>query len=396
MTCSRLLASTWFCPTLRSAIRGQLQPGRLNHTTTTGTALSYTLSRKMRGISILSIPPHVTYLKTSKPLRPLSSSQICQCDIFCSSQLSLSAGYSTTTPTPTPTPGSPRPSKRKSSVQRYQPLPNSTPQPLQLRKYLRHHINIPPISHNRASVPLKFRRSPHHTQTRLFSTSGPTSSNPESSPTVTMSRRVLTLDNINPHVRSAQYAVRGLIPQKAESYRAQLAKGQGTHLPFDNVIFSNIGNPQQLDQQPITFFRQVASLLEWPVLLESEHVLEKQLAYKKDAIERAKRLLKEVKSVGAYSNSSGAPGIKQSVADFIERKSEPETLILIFMRHHLSLFGLFDSLKRRLRCRHVCLALLLGPGSLVCVCVPAAFQPCQQPCRRPALHQMPRLHINIH
>jgi len=139
--------------------------------------------------------------------------------------------------------------------------------------------------------------------------------------------KVLSLENINPHVRTAQYAVRGVIPQKAETYRAQLAKGEGKDLPFDNVIFANIGNPQQLDQQPITFFRQVASLMEWPTLLESSDVLTEKLGYKTDAIERAKTLLKEVKSVGAYSNSAGAPGIKQSVANFIARKCCPFVLL---------------------------------------------------------------------
>jgi alanine transaminase len=43
------------------------------------------------------------------------------------------------------------------------------------------------------------------------------------------------------------------------------------------------------------------------------------LGYKRDAIARAKWLLKEVNSVGAYSNSAGAAGIKESVAAFIER-----------------------------------------------------------------------------
>ena len=80
------------------------------------------------------------------------------------------------------------------------------------------------------------------------------------------------------------------------------------------------GNPQQLDQKPITFFRQVASLVENPLLLEHEDVLLNNLGYKPDVISRAKKLLKDVKSVGAYSQSQGAPGIRQSVADFIERR----------------------------------------------------------------------------
>lgn len=132
--------------------------------------------------------------------------------------------------------------------------------------------------------------------------------------------RSLNIDNINPHVVAAQYAVRGELAIKSEQYRAQLSKGEGQDLPFDAIISANIGNPQQLDQKPITFFRQVGSLLENPLLLENEQVLINQLGYKSDVIERARRLLKDVKSVGAYSQSQGAPGIRQSVADFIERR----------------------------------------------------------------------------
>ncbi|KAL5442686.1 hypothetical protein PMIN07_004380 [Paraphaeosphaeria minitans] len=132
-------------------------------------------------------------------------------------------------------------------------------------------------------------------------------------------RRALTLANINPHVKEAQYAVRGELAVRSEEYRATLAKGEGKDLPFDTVIAANIGNPQQLDQKPITFFRQVASLLENPLLLEHEEIFVKSLGYKSDVFERARRLLKEIKSVGAYSQSQGAPGIRESVAKYIER-----------------------------------------------------------------------------
>ncbi|KAF1993835.1 PLP-dependent transferase [Amniculicola lignicola CBS 123094] len=133
-------------------------------------------------------------------------------------------------------------------------------------------------------------------------------------------RRALNFDNINPHVKAAQYAVRGELAVRSEEYRAKLAKGEGKELPFDKIIAANIGNPQQLDQKPITFFRQVASLLENPLLLEHEDVLVNSLGYKSDVIARAQKLLKEVKSVGAYSQSQGAPAIRESVAAFIERR----------------------------------------------------------------------------
>jgi alanine transaminase len=136
----------------------------------------------------------------------------------------------------------------------------------------------------------------------------------------TTTLRSLNIDNINPHVKEAKYAVRGELAVRSEEYRAALANGSTDKLPFDKVISANIGNPQQLDQKPITFFRQVLSLVEYPPLLEKEDVLLNQLGYKSDVIARAKWLLKTVGSVGAYSASAGAPGIKDSVAKFIERK----------------------------------------------------------------------------
>lgn len=127
----------------------------------------------------------------------------------------------------------------------------------------------------------------------------------------------LNINNVNPHVREAKYAVRGELAVKSEEYRAKLARGD-TDLPFKQVISANIGNPQQLDQKPITFFRQVLSLCENPQLLQHEDVLLNHLGYKTDVIERAKWLLSKAGSVGAYSASNGVPAIRQSIADFLE------------------------------------------------------------------------------
>ncbi|MCJ1309822.1 hypothetical protein MMC25_003483 [Agyrium rufum] len=148
--------------------------------------------------------------------------------------------------------------------------------------------------------------------------------------------RSLNIDNINPHIKEAKYAVRGELATRAETYRAQLQRKAENHpptppnedgskapsksLPFDTVIAANIGNPQQLDQKPLTFFRQVLSLLEYPPLLENETALKQALGYPQDVIDRARWLLKECHSVGAYSQSQGVPGVRNSVAKFIERR----------------------------------------------------------------------------
>lgn len=137
----------------------------------------------------------------------------------------------------------------------------------------------------------------------------------------TSSRKRLNIDNINPHVKEAQYAVRGELAVRAEKYREELSDpSKASKLPFDSVIAANIGNPQQLGQKPITFFRQVTSLLENPDLLEHESVLTSQLKYPSDVIARAKRLLADIQSVGAYSQSQGGTTIRESIAAFIERR----------------------------------------------------------------------------
>ncbi|KAI5296919.1 glycerol-3-phosphate O-acyltransferase 2, partial [Ascosphaera atra] len=137
----------------------------------------------------------------------------------------------------------------------------------------------------------------------------------------------LHIHNVNPNVRAAKYAVRGELAVKAEQYRIQLQEQQQQNgaslskpLPFDQVIFANIGNPQQLDQKPITFFRQVLSLLENPALFTAEDVLISLAGYKPDVFARAKALLQDCRSVGAYSQSAGIPTARASVAKFIEER----------------------------------------------------------------------------
>lgn len=132
----------------------------------------------------------------------------------------------------------------------------------------------------------------------------------------------LTIDNINASVKKVEYAVRGELALKADKYMQQLGAGEGQDLPFDKVVTANIGNPQQkgLDQVPITYWRQVISLLEYPDLMTQHLELAKKI-YPEDVIQRAKGLLEEIGSVGAYSGSKGVLGIRKRVAKFLEGES---------------------------------------------------------------------------
>jgi len=73
-----------------------------------------------------------------------------------------------------------------------------------------------------------------------------------------------------PMYYQAQYAVRGAIVLRAMELAKQMAAGE--KLPFDRILYCNIGNPQSLEQKPLTFNRQVHALLECPDLMNNESV----------------------------------------------------------------------------------------------------------------------------
>lgn len=141
----------------------------------------------------------------------------------------------------------------------------------------------------------------------------------------------LSIDNINPAVVEAQYAVRGEIALRAEELRNELASDPKAkdRLGFNNVISCNIGNPQQLGQKPITFTRQVACLTEYPDLMKNPDA---KSLFPSDVIERAQLLLDAIGSVGAYSHSKGVPLIRQHVAEFLQERdgfpADPESIYL--------------------------------------------------------------------
>ncbi|KAJ1984524.1 alanine transaminase [Dimargaris verticillata] len=132
--------------------------------------------------------------------------------------------------------------------------------------------------------------------------------------------KVLTIDTINPKVKNVQYAVRGELAIKAEELKAKLTQG-AKDLPFSTIVNCNIGNPQQLKQPPITFFRQVAALTEYPELLKPEHEALVSQLFPDDAVRRARELLASAgNAIGAYSHSQGIQTIREHVAEFIEAR----------------------------------------------------------------------------
>jgi len=119
---------------------------------------------------------------------------------------------------------------------------------------------------------------------------------------------MISLNELNPNLLKAEYAVRGPIVVRAQQLEEQGRK----------IIYCNIGNPQALKQKPLSYIRQTLSLLEYPELLNKPEVLK---SYPKDLVERAKMILqKHPHGTGAYSQSAGIPFIRKAVADFISQR----------------------------------------------------------------------------
>ncbi|KAI5602311.1 hypothetical protein BDE02_01G147600 [Populus trichocarpa] len=128
----------------------------------------------------------------------------------------------------------------------------------------------------------------------------------------------VSLDTINPKVLKCEYAVRGEIVTLAQAVQEELKSKPGSR-PFDEILYCNIGNPQSLGQQPITFFREVLALCDHPSILDKS---ETRGLFSADAIERARQILDQIpgRATGAYSHSQGIKGLRDAIAAGIEAR----------------------------------------------------------------------------
>jgi aspartate/methionine/tyrosine aminotransferase len=128
---------------------------------------------------------------------------------------------------------------------------------------------------------------------------------------------------VNRNILEMEYAVRGPIPQRAAELKKQ---GRTT-------IACNLGNPQALGQKPISYYRQVLSLVEDPSRIERERRLKKMwndqasgdfenADFTSDyVLDICDHFLKNMATgMGAYSDSNGPLFIREAVANFINRR----------------------------------------------------------------------------
>lgn len=128
-----------------------------------------------------------------------------------------------------------------------------------------------------------------------------------------MASQPLTVSTVNPLVRTAEYAVRGELVLRAMAHEEAL-RSTSADLPFEKLVYCNIGNPQSLQQAPVSFARQVLAMCDCPDLLDAG-------IFPADAVARARAYLAAVPSgTGAYTESQGIPIVRDEVAKFITER----------------------------------------------------------------------------
>lgn len=87
------------------------------------------------------------------------------------------------------------------------------------------------------------------------------------------------------------------------------------------ILYTNIGNPHQVGQKPITYYRQVLALCDLPAEQGVDHPNIYQI-FPKDVVDRAKEYRKIVgpAGTGAYTHSQGLLGLRKHVAEYIQNR----------------------------------------------------------------------------
>ncbi len=127
------------------------------------------------------------------------------------------------------------------------------------------------------------------------------------------------IEDIGRAVRDTAYAVRGPIVA-----RAQELERQGRV-----VVYCNIGNPQALQQRPLTWVRQILALVEYPELMDRMP----EGLFPADAVAVARRVLRGTgHGLGAYTDSKGYRFVREAVAAFVRARdgveADPEHVFL--------------------------------------------------------------------
>jgi len=126
----------------------------------------------------------------------------------------------------------------------------------------------------------------------------------------------ISLKDLGRAVLETEYAVRGPI----------VARAQELERAGREIIYCNIGNPQALEQKPLSWIRRILALCEYPELATTA-------GFPADVVEASRRLIEGTKhGLGAYSESKGVRCVREAIAQFIRERdaieADPDSIYL--------------------------------------------------------------------
>lgn len=130
----------------------------------------------------------------------------------------------------------------------------------------------------------------------------------------------MNIDTVNQDLRLMEYAVRGKVVIDANRINREM-KEEGKKYPFDDIVYTNIGNPHSVGQKPLSWPRQVMALVDLPDECGVDHP-DCGKMFPRDAIERARSIKKALDGhgVGAYTHSQGQMAFRRDIAQFIKER----------------------------------------------------------------------------
>jgi len=118
-------------------------------------------------------------------------------------------------------------------------------------------------------------------------------------------------ETMSQSLRRMQYAVRGEVVMRADKLESEGRE----------ILYTNIGNPHQVGQAPITFYRQVLALCDLPADVGVDHPKVEEM-FPTDVIARAREMRHIIgpSGTGAYTHSQGLLGFREHVAQHIKQR----------------------------------------------------------------------------
>ena len=139
-------------------------------------------------------------------------------------------------------------------------------------------------------------------------------------------KKAFTKETMNQSLIKTEYAVRGLVPTRAGEIQKELENKNHSY-PFDQIVSLNIGNPQALNQKPLSFLRSVMG----DIMSQSENKVQKEDTFNYDSQKQAEYYLKHI-NLNSYSVPGGYYFIRENIARFIEKRdgypSDPNSIFM--------------------------------------------------------------------